>query len=419
MVDTVFDKKGMLKDDKKVISISDRITKKSTVSATIIAKNEEANIGRMLKSIQDFCDEIIVVDTGSTDNTISIAKEYGALVYNHPWENDFSKARNQALSYATKEWSFIIDCDEEFFLREGADDLKQVLNQLPENIEAVTLEADDVRDGKVGVKFILPRFFRKGKVFYEGAVHNNPVYQKDKAFFDGAYVKHYGYDLTEEKKKAKLKRTITLLKGRLRDNPNDYAALFYLSQSHGWAGNAKKAIRYALRYVKFKDSIPENDFFQSIYYTLAMQYIKLLDYKEAEKWVKEGLKFNPHDIDCLYAMVLIGVFVRNRQIVNIAASGFVKEYNDYNLYKASGEKSKFVFSYTPENLGYCYYQLSVSALLQAKSFLLAFKDISPLLSSGNLENMKDDLVNTFNKVSQAFLGQENEKTKECVGSHNV
>ena len=70
------------------------------LSLCMIVRNEERHIKRCLESVKGLVDEIIIVDTGSTDNTVSIAKRLGANVYLHEWENDFSKARNESLKYA-------------------------------------------------------------------------------------------------------------------------------------------------------------------------------------------------------------------------------------------------------------------------------------------------------------------------------
>ncbi|MEJ2052223.1 MAG: glycosyltransferase family 2 protein, partial [Calditrichota bacterium] len=79
-----------------------------TISACMMVKNEEEMLPNCLESIKDVVDELIVVDTGSTDKTIEIAESYGAKIYHHPWENDFSKHRNQSISYATGDWFLII-----------------------------------------------------------------------------------------------------------------------------------------------------------------------------------------------------------------------------------------------------------------------------------------------------------------------
>ena len=69
----------------------------------MIVKNEEKFLAQCLKSIKDAVDEIIIVDTGSTDRTVEIAQSFGAKVYHHPWRS-FSEARNHSLSYATCDW---------------------------------------------------------------------------------------------------------------------------------------------------------------------------------------------------------------------------------------------------------------------------------------------------------------------------
>ncbi|MDD2685705.1 MAG: glycosyltransferase family 2 protein [Gallionella sp.] len=80
------------------------------LSVILITKNEAANIRECLQSVS-WADEIIVVDSGSTDDTVSIAKEMGAQVYQHDWPG-FGPQKNIALSYATKSWVFAIDADE-------------------------------------------------------------------------------------------------------------------------------------------------------------------------------------------------------------------------------------------------------------------------------------------------------------------
>ncbi len=94
------------------------------ISLCMIVKNEEENLGRCLKSVQDLVDEIIVVDTGSTDKTVEIAKEYGAKVHYFKWCNDFSAARNESLKYASKNWILIMDGDDEFCSEDKGKNLK-------------------------------------------------------------------------------------------------------------------------------------------------------------------------------------------------------------------------------------------------------------------------------------------------------
>ena len=78
----------------------------------MIARDEEAHLPACLRSIVDVVDEIVLVDTGSTDATVSIARSFGARVHEHPWQGDFAAARNAALDLARGEWILYIDADE-------------------------------------------------------------------------------------------------------------------------------------------------------------------------------------------------------------------------------------------------------------------------------------------------------------------
>ena len=75
-----------------------------TISFCLISKNEEKNIKECIEKVKPAVDEIIVLDTGSTDNTVKIAEELGAKIGHFDWDDDFSEARNTAIEMATKDW---------------------------------------------------------------------------------------------------------------------------------------------------------------------------------------------------------------------------------------------------------------------------------------------------------------------------
>ncbi len=83
-----------------------------TLSVAIITLNEEINLERTLKSVKEFADEIVIVDSGSTDKTEEIAKKYEAKFYYQKWLG-FGAQRNKAIEYSTSEWILNIDADEE------------------------------------------------------------------------------------------------------------------------------------------------------------------------------------------------------------------------------------------------------------------------------------------------------------------
>ncbi len=92
----------------------------STLSLCLIAKNEETHLARCLASVRDLVDEMIVVDTGSTDRTVEIARSFGARVLSFAWQDDFSLARNFSLEQATSDWLLVLDADESIATRDHA-----------------------------------------------------------------------------------------------------------------------------------------------------------------------------------------------------------------------------------------------------------------------------------------------------------
>lgn len=84
------------------------------ISACVIVKNEEKNIGQWLNNMRQIADEIVVVDTGSTDNTINILENANITPYHFTWCNDFAAAKNYAIQQATGDWIVFLDADEYF-----------------------------------------------------------------------------------------------------------------------------------------------------------------------------------------------------------------------------------------------------------------------------------------------------------------
>ncbi|MGB3536473.1 MAG: glycosyltransferase [Microcoleaceae cyanobacterium] len=111
------------------------------LSCCMIVKNEADRLPGCLRSIQNIVDEIIILDTGSTDNTLEIAAASGAKVYTESWCNDFAASRNQALQYVTGDWVLVLDADEHFVV-ERAEQLKQAI--LQEDVLVINLIRQEV-----------------------------------------------------------------------------------------------------------------------------------------------------------------------------------------------------------------------------------------------------------------------------------
>ena len=97
-----------------------------TLGVSMIVRNESANIRDCLESVKD-ADEIVIVDTGSEDDTVEICKQYTDKVYHDPWRDDFSYSRNISLDYCTADYVLIIDADER--LVTPIKKLKQTINE--------------------------------------------------------------------------------------------------------------------------------------------------------------------------------------------------------------------------------------------------------------------------------------------------
>jgi len=198
----------------------------------MIVKDEEDMLPGALESIAPYVDEIIVVDTGSTDNTVEIAKSFGAKIYIHPWQKNFSLHRNQSLGYAGGEWIVYIDADERLDSGSGPR-LKQVIrNALPDTDSFMIHLVNWTRDGQNMGSANLIRMFRNNNVIrFEGIVHNNLVGYDSTEAVD-LKIHHYGYDLEQEKKQAKYERTTELLEKMVAEDPNNPIPHHYLAASH-------------------------------------------------------------------------------------------------------------------------------------------------------------------------------------------
>ena len=194
---------------------------KHTLALCMIVKNEEAFLDQCLESVKGIVDEIVIVDTGSTDRTVEIAEKHHAKIYHHAWQNSFSEARNYALQFVTSEWVLQLDADE-VLEREDAALLKETL-AVSDNFTSICVPILNYLPDGVVSKFYYRRFYKKEFAHYEGRVHNQIVVSGE-AVIKEIRLYHFGYDLSPEKMAAKHKRTLGLILKQLEDEPN---SIFY------------------------------------------------------------------------------------------------------------------------------------------------------------------------------------------------
>jgi glycosyltransferase involved in cell wall biosynthesis len=191
------------------------------LSLALIAKNEARCLARCLKSIQSVLDETVVVDTGSTDETVAIAKQFGARVSHFNWVNDFSAARNFALSQTTGDWILVLDADE-YASESLAGEIRDFIGAR-QTIGRLRIVSDFRRNNQVfRSQSFVSRVFPRGPQF-EGRIHEQLISPLPRQNLSGE-LWHDGYLET-----AKSDRNMKLLLEELQRAPGDAYLLFQLA----------------------------------------------------------------------------------------------------------------------------------------------------------------------------------------------
>lgn len=273
------------------------INEATTISACLIVKNEEELLPQCLDSIKELADEIILVDTGSTDGTIAIAEQYKCKIFKHDWQDDFSEARNFSIEQATSDWILWIDADEKLetddipIIREAVE--REDINSIIVYMLSETFEGWACHQ--------LDKLFRRGTAHFENIVHNQLITLGSKVL-TGARIYHYGYSLSSEKMAAKHARTESLLKKQLEENPNSTYALRNLIRTYRAQGKYGEVIKAATRFNQLK-STPLS--YQIAMTDLIDAYVKTNRYEFAEIMADTVLEQHPSNIDVTYYLAEI------------------------------------------------------------------------------------------------------------------
>lgn len=278
------------------------------LSICMMVKNEEKNIDRCLKSLQPLRDavssELIIVDTGSTDNTVEIAEKYTDKLYFHPWNNNFSQMRNISISYAKGEWIFIIDGDE--VLNTYNDIIKYIKSDIKRVIgaAAITVKNLSTNDENYNYAFLQsPRLFRNDGFFhYEGTVHNDPIFKGQCLALNDILV-HYGYISTDkELMERKFNRTKELLEKEIQKNPDNIYYQYQLSVTYMMHKDYKKALNESIKSYNMFKNLKDTE--KKLHSYVLPNYIKisLINelYYETERVSKEALKIQPDNLDIYF-----------------------------------------------------------------------------------------------------------------------
>jgi tetratricopeptide (TPR) repeat protein len=299
----------------------------NTISVCMMVKNEEKRLSAALSSVREWVDEIIVVDTGSTDRTIEIAESFGAKIYHHPWEYDFSKHRNQSLQYASGDWLFVMDADEE--LAEGhGPSLRKLMENPPPHIHCFLLELNNTMPGGNPTFLMHPRLFRNHVGFhYEGKVHNRPVLTGT-AMATKILLLHHGYNEDDATMNAKHERRIIMIRKWVEEEPENLHARSYLahtlqSRPDGFNESIEQALT-GLELLSHKSRKEQVDFGPHLYYPLLNCLSSLNRDEEAVKYAHECMELAPSYPDPLFFLCLIYFKRADWQILYDTAVSFLE-----------------------------------------------------------------------------------------------
>ncbi len=280
------------------------------LSQCMIVKDEEKNIRRALSWGKDFLYEQIVVDTGSTDRTVEIARSMGAKVYHFEWIDDFAAAKNYAISKARGDWIAFLDADE-YFPPEDAQKLMPLLEKLNLTKYSVMLtswmQLSD--EGEIFSGDFQVRIFRRQKgLWYRNRIH-------EELRLDGEEVSsltvdaskelaifHTGYSQEASKDRRKAERNFRLLELELSERPEDREVMGYLGDAYyamEELGTAKEWYRRAID--RMPEQIDEYDVKSpAFFWKLMTIYAREADETALMELYGQGVRRMPKepDFDC-------------------------------------------------------------------------------------------------------------------------
>ncbi len=246
------------------------------ISLCMIVKNEERFLAECLRSVCDVVDEINIVDTGSTDRTVEIAREFGANVIHREWRNDFGWARNESLALASCRWTLVLDADEEIVPESLA--LLRALRETPAGITGVYVRIQNSVDDQSGaastMTHILPRLFPTSpRLRYRNVIHESVVVDGTEhlqSVVSPIVIRHKGYTDAMMDGRAKTERNQPLLERAIREAADDAFSWFNFGISAIVAGDFDGGIAALER--MFAMPGPQRAFFPIGYVMLADAY---------------------------------------------------------------------------------------------------------------------------------------------------
>jgi tetratricopeptide (TPR) repeat protein len=278
-----------------------------SVSLCLITRDEARNLPRVVESARGLATEIVVVDTGSVDETVRIARRLKARVDCIPWEDDFAAARNHSLSLATGDWVLVMDADDELE-RASLSALRSWLTRPPE-VDLVGLYRryphPEMQHDSVSIQ---PRLFRNHRGFrYDGAIHEQLVSADGQLAQPEvtltATIYHHGAIEGPGATRRRRERNSRILERVLEREPEDGRSRFYLGLTH-FEGEAWSEAIPHLEAITISHP-PDADFVPKAYACLGSALLQAHRPLEAERKLREGLTKFPRHPEIQFCLGLV------------------------------------------------------------------------------------------------------------------
>src|SRR3954468_442057 len=281
-----------------------------TLSLAMIVRDEEEMLPRSLAAVQGAVDEIIVVDTGSSDRTVEIAKSFGAKVIEREWTGSFADARNASFDAATGDWIMFLDADE-VLVADDAQRLREVLGRTWR--EAFYLVETNftgkLGDGTAVTHNALRVFRNRPEYRFEGRIHEQiahrlPTHQPERIELSDVRVEHYGYLGVVRDAKDKSRRNIELLE-RQRDEGGESQGFLYFNLGSEYAAlgeneNARQSLERAWEIMRDDEELAAYGYVPSLVSRLVRARRLTGALEDAIALADEGLRLLPGFTDLVY-----------------------------------------------------------------------------------------------------------------------
>ncbi len=336
------------------------------LSIGMMVKNEESNLERCLSSLQPLMQavssELIIVDTGSSDGTVAIAKRYTDKVYFHLWENDYSKMRNITVGYAKGEWFLFIDADEE--LVEYGDIVDFLLGGKSKCFHAAVIKIKNFVQTETESNFVdalVMRLFRKKKTFrFEGVVHEQPMFEPP-VYILNAMLKHYGYLADDSAlKERKLKLYEPILLRALEENPRNIYYWYQLSRTYTTYKDRKTALSPGVKAYEIIKEQKQNELndreYPYVYQNLSYLYLMNEQPRKSIEIAQEWLTKDEEFVDLWF-------YTAKAQALTKQTEKAIESYRKYmeyaKLYDKNGGKDVRIAYHTLTNREEAWLDLSI------------------------------------------------------------